>query len=184
MERNSKSLVASFLCHPSSKACGAQNIGNLSKDHCSKILNSADDQSSKGRVLTKLKGRCLADGHPNVEEAKQALTLLATGKSCGPDELGSEHFVYSSSFYSVHLSLCFSIMRRHNHLPAMLTEGVLVLLLKNKSGNVSDKDNYEPIVNVSLISKALEVLFLIVANPSVAQRIISLCSSRITRLIW
>ena len=84
---------------------GAKNIGNLWKDHFSKILNSVDDQSSKAKLLTKLKGQRLADVSLSIDEVKLALSSLATGKSCGPDGLSSENFVYAGNSCSVHLPL-------------------------------------------------------------------------------
>ena len=44
-----------------------------------------------------------------------------------------------------HLSLCFSMMISHKFLPPSLSKVILNPIVKDKTDNISDKDNYRPI---------------------------------------
>ena len=41
----------------------------------------------------------------------------------------------------------------HSYLPASLMKSAIVLILKNRQGDTSDKNNYRPIAIVTAISK-------------------------------
>ena len=49
-------------------------------------------------------------------------------------------------------------MVKHGHLPHALTKVVLVPIVKDKTGNISEKDNYRPIALASVSPKLLETL--------------------------
>ena len=49
----------------------------------------------------------------------------------------------------------------HNYLPCKLMEAIIVLLIiKNKNGLITDKDSYRPIAITNVVSKILELLLL------------------------
>ena len=96
----------------------------------------------------------------SVREVSDSVSQLSSGKSSGYDSLNAEHFKYAGHSCATHLSLCFTMMLRHCHLPNELTKVVLVPILKDKTGNISDKDNYRPIALASVASKLLETIIL------------------------
>ena len=49
----------------------------------------------------------------------------------------------------------------HGFLPSDLTDTVLVPIVKDKTGDISDKGNYRPIALASVISKVLEMALLV-----------------------
>ena len=60
----------------------------------------------------------------------------------------------------VHLSFLFSMFLTHSFLPTELIQTTLVPLLKNKTGNISDVNNYRAIALSNSISKLLEDVLL------------------------
>ena len=74
---------------------------------------------------------------------------LKCGKSSGPDGNSAE----SHSRLYVLLSLCFSLCLTHGYLPKSLMETTIVPIVKSKSGNLSDSNNYRPITIATITSK-------------------------------
>ena len=58
---------------------------------------------------------------------------------------------------SVHLSLLFTAMLTHGHMPSDLMKTAIVPILKNRQGDTSDKKNYRPVAIVTAMSKILVV---------------------------
>ena len=50
----------------------------------------------------------------------------------------------------------------HGFLPSDLTDTVLVPIVKDKTGDISDKGNYRPIALASVISKIFEMALLVI----------------------
>ena len=59
------------------------------------------------------------------------------------------------------IALCFSLGLSHGYLPTALIETTIVPIVKNKSGNLSDSNNYRPIALATIVSKILESVLLI-----------------------
>ena len=86
-------------------------------------------------------------------DVRECLKTIKLGKAAGLDGLAAEHFVFSHSIISVHLSLLFTSILIHGYLPASLMKSAIVPILKNRQGDTSDKNNYRPIAIVTAISK-------------------------------
>ena len=54
------------------------------------------------------------------------------------------------------LFICFSCMFKHRYLPIDMLNSVLVPLVKNKNGDLFDRNNYRPIALSSTVSKVIE----------------------------
>ena len=79
------------------------------------------------------------------------------GKAASIDDgLSAEHFVCAHTKISVYLSLLFTAMLTHGHMPSALMKTAIVPILKNRQGDTSDK-NYRPIAIVTARSKILEL---------------------------
>ena len=61
---------------------------------------------------------------------------------------------------AVHLSLRFSAVVKHGFLPPLLTNVVLTPIVKDKSGKLTEKDNYRPIAVATARSNILERIVL------------------------
>ena len=73
---------------------------------------------------------------------------LRGGKASGVDGLAPEHFIYADRHIYVYLSLLFNSFMYHGYLPAELMKTAIVPIIKCKTGNSIDKNNYRPIVLV------------------------------------
>ena len=81
-------------------------------------------------------------------------------KTCGFDIIYGEHLKYAHCKIYVLLSLLFNSIIIHGHIPVELMDTILVPLVKDKNGNLNDKDNYRPLAITCIISKIFEVLIL------------------------
>ena len=58
------------------------------------------------------------------------------------------------------LSLCFNAFLIHGYLPSPMSDTILVPVVKNKGGDITDHNNYRPIVLASIVSKVFELILL------------------------
>ena len=72
-----------------------------------------------------------------MSEVSQIVKDLPTGKSSGLDGL---------------ISICFTSMFKHCYMPQSMINSVIIPIIKNKSGDFTDKNNYRPIALSSIIS--------------------------------
>ena len=141
-------------------ATGQTNIADMWKVHYSELLNSTPHSAKKQTVLDKL-GLCSSLNEPlTALEVAAAIKELKKNKACGLDHLQSEHFKFSCTKITVLLSLCFNAMLSHGHLSQQLMNTILVPIIKDKKGDVTDADNYQPIAITSVTSKLFETVFL------------------------
>lgn len=96
----------------------------------------------------------------SVKDIESTINRLDTGKSCGLDGLSVEHLLYAGKrLYSL-LALLFNTCIHHGYLPSGIIASVLIPIIKDKSGDITDKGNYRPIALSSVISKVLEHILL------------------------
>ena len=81
-------------------------------------------------------------------------------KASGLDALSAEHLQYASDRILVLLSLCFNAMLIHSYVPKTFRDTVLVPIIKDKNGDITDIDNYRPIATTSVTSKVFEKISL------------------------
>ncbi len=89
-----------------------------------------------------------------------AIKDLKSGKSVGYDMLAAEHFMYADDIIRVLCALLFTSFLIHGHLPNDFMKTIIVPLVKNKMGNMCDKNNYRPISLVTVSSKIYELVLL------------------------
>ena len=61
------------------------------------------------------------------------------------DGLAAEHFIYADKRIHVLLSILFTHFLYHVHLPTSCMKSAIIPIIKNKTGDTSDKNNYRPI---------------------------------------
>lgn len=140
------------------------------KHKYSTLLNCVTNDSHKNEVLGKLSqvtdcdsGRFLPVQSPDV--MFDIIRNLNLGKSPGIDGLTAEHLLYACDILRIHLYLCINIMLRHNCLSDKLTYVVIMPIVKNKSCNMTQSDNYRPIAMATVMSKILERIILQLCEP-------------------
>ena len=78
------------------------------------------------------------------------LLTINKGKACGVDGLAAKHFIYADKRIHVILFKCFI---SHGYLPSEFMKTAIIPIIKNKTGDTSDKNNYRPIALVTACSK-------------------------------
>ena len=92
----------------------------------------------------------------DVEDVQYALASLKFGKAAGHDGLTKESLCYCHPVILVHLKLLFNMMSVHGYVPDDFGVGVVVPVLKDRSGDLCSADNYRPVTLSSVISKVFE----------------------------
>ena len=143
-----------------------QSIANIWKNHFENLLNSAKRNDYKEYVTTQIKSndRCEAIVI-TPDMVAEAIRRLKTGKSCGNDGISAEHFKYSDVRINVLLSLFYTSVITHGYLPLAFMNTIIVPLVKNKTGDTSDVNNYRPIALVTIASKIFENVLLDILQP-------------------
>ncbi|XP_022823639.1 uncharacterized protein LOC111354417 [Spodoptera litura] len=112
----------------------------------------------------------LARQEPDVEESsirsvyfttKEVRTVIrgmVRGKSPGHDSLSIEHLQHAGVHLPRVLSMFFTLCLGHSHLPDNLMRTIVVPIIKNKTGDTSDVNNYRPISLATVIAKVLDSL--------------------------
>ena len=95
-----------------------------------------------------------------MKEVSKIVSDLPNGKSSGFDGLNSESLKHADPLVCLLLSVCFTCMFTHSYMPSSMIKSIIVPLVKNKCGNLADKNNYRPIALSSIASKVFEHVIL------------------------
>ena len=95
-----------------------------------------------------------------MKEVFMMVNDLPSGKSSGFDGLNSESLKHADPLVCFLLSICFTCMFTHCYMPSSMIKSIIVPLVKNKCGNLADKNNYRPIALFSTSSKVFEHVIL------------------------
>ena len=88
----------------------------------------------------------------SISDINVALDSLKSGNTCGVDGL-----MFAHRITHVFLSLLFNVFNIHGYLPADFMRTAMVPIVKNKTGDSSDQNNYIPIALVAAASKLFEI---------------------------
>ena len=139
---------------------GESNIANLWKDHFSAIANSVGSTDNRDQVMNALG---TVPGHNdviNVHEPRQIVRGLKSKKAVGNDGIPSEVNKFASERLLTIMSIFLSGCMLSGKLPITLMHGVIIPLLKCKSKDPSDVNNYRPIAIATALSMVLEQVLL------------------------
>ena len=142
------------------KCIGEKDICDMWQAHYKKLLNSVDSSKSKESVERKLHSIKDTTIVFRPVDIFNALKSTKTGKACGVDGLAAEHFIHASPIIHVYLSMLFNCFITHGYLPEDFMKTAIVPIIKNKTGDSSDKGNYRPIALVTACSKIFEICLL------------------------
>ena len=79
-------------------------------------------------------------------------------KAPGPDGIKMEAYLYAGLRLNVHLAQLFNLFVSHSYLPTAFMDCVIIPLVKNKSGDLTDANNYRAIALSNVITKILEAV--------------------------
>ncbi|CAB3239040.1 unnamed protein product [Arctia plantaginis] len=94
--------------------------------------------------------------HITAIEVAKVIRHMTRGKSPGHDGLSIEHLKYAGAHLPDVLALLFNLCIRHSYLPPDLIKTIVVPIVKNKTGDPSDKTNYRPISLATITAKVLD----------------------------
>ena len=92
----------------------------------------------------------------SLEDVDNAVHCLRAGKAAGIDRLTAEHILFSHPSLIIHLHRLFNLLMKHGCVPSQFGQGIVIPLVKDKHGNLSDSDNYRGITVSCVISKLFE----------------------------
>ncbi|KAL0811559.1 hypothetical protein ABMA28_009944 [Loxostege sticticalis] len=135
-------------------ACDLPRIADIFREHFSvksplgPTQSVSDDGCSGGEVSVRF----------TAKDVRQAIKSMSRGKSPGHDDLSIEHLRYAGYHLPRVLAMFYSLCVVHSYLPAPMMKTVVVPIVKNKTGDISDKCNYRPISLATIIAKVLDSL--------------------------
>ena len=94
------------------------------------------------------------------------LNRQKNGKAVGPDNIAMEALKFGGHRLCIHICLLFNFFIKHCHIPTPFMQSIVIPLVKNKSGNLSDKDNYRAIAICTAISKVFESVIMVYVSTS------------------
>ena len=106
--------------------------------------------------------KCL--NNMTVELVDRCLSNMRKGKACGPDKLCAEHLLYADPSLVTHLKYLYALILQHGFVPNSFGCGVSIPLIKDKTGNLNDVNNYRGITLSPVISKLFEMCVLEICN--------------------
>ena len=130
------------------------------------LYNCVTDNGYKDIFYDRVKTRGNNNLRITPQDVSAACRQQKKGKSAGPDGLHMEAFVYSCYRLSVHLSVLFNLFVSHCYLPDTFMDSVIVPLVKAKTGNINDVNNYRAIALANTVSNILEAIVLRQLNSS------------------
>jgi len=84
---------------------------------------------------------------------------MKCGKAAGADNLTLEHIIYSHPSIILHLRKLFNLMLKHGYVPDQFGRGIVIPLVKDKNGDVTNSENYRGITVSPVMSKILSVVY-------------------------
>ena len=132
---------------------GSQNIANLWKDHFQKLYSlpvTYHKQKFEEKLLVRSNYMLPFITMHNVSEALQQ---QKTGKAPGPDGLCMEAFLLGGQRLHLHLSLLFNCFLSHGILPELFCQSHIMPLVKSKTDDLTDVNNYRAITISTAVSK-------------------------------
>ena len=96
----------------------------------------------------------------DVETVSRCLARMKKCKAPGIDNIETEHLVYAHPLLVVQLCVLFNTMMQCSVVPETFHAGIVVPVLKDKRGDVTDMNNYRAVTLSSCISKLFEMCLL------------------------
>ncbi len=152
---------ATSLVNNVNNVTGEQNVALMWQDHFQNLYCSKEDNAFRSGFDTKAENTVQADKSEqcnviSVSEVLSALHKQKLGKAVGPDDVSMEAVVYGGQRLAVYLTMLFNCCFVTCYLPAKFSSSVIVPLVKCKTGQLSDVNNYRAIAITNSCSKILE----------------------------
>jgi len=131
----------------------------------SSLYNSLDRERAKQKFFSKVNtGESGRNRNITVNDVSKAIDTQKKFKSAVPNSVYMESFMFADVKLHVHIILLFTACLRHCYLPSVCMESVILPVVKNKGGDLSDIDNYRAIALSNVETKILETVILWIFN--------------------
>jgi exonuclease III len=142
-------------------AIGESNVTNMWLKHFSEMYNSVGDSATKTVFYDRIASiDSLQSSHFSVQDVTNAILRQKKGKAIGCDGIAMEAIQHGGIRLATHISLLFNFFLKFSYLPAELMHSVIIPLVKCKSGDLGDVNNYRAIAISTAMSKVFETLLL------------------------
>ena len=139
---------------------GEANIARIWGRHFLDIANSVDSEENRGWVQNALDNVPAVNEIISVNEVRSIVKGLKNNKAVGNDDIPGEVYKYASHRLIAVLALFLSGCIQVKELPRQVMHVTVIPLLKCKTKDPSDINNYRPIAIATSISKVLEQVIL------------------------
>ncbi len=128
------------------------------RNHYQQLYNSVQDNVSQALFYERVKDTVTNDRvfSLNVHDLMQSLRKQKLGKAVGVDDIAMEAYIFGGSKLLVHVCFLFNLFIKQAYLPKNFMKSLLVPLVKCKSGDLSDVNNYRAIAISTAMSKLFE----------------------------
>ena len=157
---NTRNVARDVQSNNVNGACGSKNIAEMWKKFFGNLYSSVLDEHSKTKIVNNVNNAVNSDFVISADEIMCALSAQKLDKAVGNDDIPMEALVHGGNMLAHHLAVCFSLMLKFSYIPKELSSAVLVPLVKNKGGDLSDVNNYRAIAISTALSKILEFVLL------------------------
>ena len=141
---------------------GESEICNLWQEHFYSLYNSVRDNHTRELFLNRSSFLRESSGGVSVSvmEVADAIKDQKKSKSCGPNGLAMEAFIYAGIKAWIHLSIFYTLCIKHCYLPDDFMDINILPTVKNKGGDTTDINNYRAIAISNVDTKILEKIIL------------------------
>ena len=127
------------------------------RQHFQGLFNCVEDDNVTQLVVDQVYSNAIV---VHANEVESAVHVLDSNKSSGLDGIFVEHLKYCSRKLLTMLAMCLTWLFTRGFLPSNMLSIVLIPVIKDKSGRISQKDNYRPIALAGIVSKIVESILL------------------------
>jgi hypothetical protein len=124
---------------------GPQNVTNMWNQHFHHLHSSGAKSKFRAVFDTKLQSSLFSNFDASIYDIVDAWNKQKRGKAPGPDGINTEAFIFSGHRLKVYLSILFSLFLLYGYVPDAFCHATIVPLVKCKSGDLSDVNNYTAI---------------------------------------
>lgn len=149
---------ATKYTHTVDGVTGETEIADKWSNYFEKLYNSVADDSSRITFLNRLQALSSESLYNSVlvKDVLNEIQKQKKGKAVGADGIAMEAFMYGGLRLAVHICFLFRVFIKFGYLPRAFMQSVIVPLVKCKSGDLSDMNNYRAIAISTSMSKIFE----------------------------
>ena len=137
---------------------GHDKIANMWKNHFESLYSTKTASKFRCVFETRLMN-CSTKSTDLLFSIQDVIGAVSKQKKCkaaGPDGLQMEAFLYGCHRLYIYCTILFNIFVKFSYVPDEFCRSVIIPLVKNKNGNLTDVNNYRAITISNSITKLME----------------------------